>query len=107
MTEYWAAVTIERDDAIEFLNELATEGSDLRGRLEAGQESARDALGEKGIYVATASIPEQIKLPPPEDVATLRDHAQAMVERGRGPFAWFILAVVFAAMPLVDAPDRR
>lgn len=101
MIEYWAATSIKRDDAQGVLADLATDGSDLRNRLEESQQSAREALDERGILVAIDQIPEKIKLPPAEDVQRLRDRVEQMVPQDRGPFAWFILAIVFAAMPVV------
>jgi hypothetical protein len=102
MPKYKAKVDLEREQAIAVLDELATDGSPLRAALEESKDSARRALRERGLRLRKASLPDQIRLPPAEQVATLRDHAREMVEAGRAPFAWFVLATVFAAVPLVD-----
>jgi hypothetical protein len=100
-----AEINITRDDAIALLSHLATDGHELRTRIEAGRQSARDALLEHGIDVSLVSLPKEIKLPDAKHIAHLRDHAQAMVASGRGPFGWFVLGTVFGAMPIVVAPQ--
>ena len=105
MTEYWARVDISRTQALRVLNELANPRSKLRRDLERSKASAQKALAGIGIEVSTSSLPARIRLPAPEKVADLRAHAQSLVRKDRRPFGWFILAVVFSAMPLVDAPQ--
>jgi hypothetical protein len=106
MAKYKAEVDIDQERAIAVLDELATDGSPLREALEESKGSAQRALKEIGISVPQSSLPDEIKLPPPEQVAALRDLARGMVERGWWPFGWFVLATVFSAMPVVDAPER-
>lgn len=105
MTEYWVKVDISRQKALQVLDELADPKSQLRKDLQKSKGSAKAALSERGIEVATASLPDRIRLPAPEQVADLRTQARAIVARDRRPFGFFILAVCFGAMPLVDAPN--
>jgi hypothetical protein len=105
MTEYWVKVDISRQKALQVLDELADPKSQLRKDLQKSKRSAQAALSERGIEVATASLPDRIRLPAPEQVAALRTQARAIVARDRRPFGFFILAVCFGAMPLVDAPN--
>lgn len=105
MTEYWVKVDISRQKALQVLDELADSKSQLRKDLQKSKRSAQAALSERGIEVATASLPDRIRLPAPEQVADLRTQARAIVARDRRPFGFFILAVCFGAMPLVDAPN--
>jgi hypothetical protein len=102
MTEYWVKVDISRQKALAVLDELADPKSKLRKDLQRSKRSAQAALSERGIEVATASLPDRISLPAPEQVAALRTHARAIVAKDRKPFGFFILAVCFGAMPLVD-----
>lgn len=105
MTEYWVKVDISRQKALQVLDELADSKSQLRKDLQKSKRSAQAALSERGIEVATASLPDRIRLPAPEQVADLRTQARAIVAKDRRPFGFFILAVCFGAMPLVDAPN--
>src|SRR6266516_3140827 len=105
MTEYWVKVDISRQKALQVRDELADPKSQLRKDLQKSKRSAQAALSERGIEVATASLPDRIRLPAPEQVAALRTQARAIVARDRRPFGFFILAVCFGAMPLVDAPN--
>jgi hypothetical protein len=105
MTEYWAALEISRREALSVLKELAEPKSQLRKDLQKSKRSAQGALAKHHIYVASASLPDRIRLPAAEDVADLRARAQALVGKDRKPFGWWILAVVFSAMPLVDPPE--
>jgi hypothetical protein len=105
MTEYWVKVDISRQKALQVLDELADPRSQLRKDLQKSKRSAQAALSERGIEVATASLPDRIRLPAPEQVAALRTQARAIVAKDRRPFGFFILAVCFGAMPLVDAPN--
>ena len=105
MAEYWVAMDISRSAALRTLAELADPKSKLRRDLERNKQSARKALAAKGIDVSYDSLPDTIKLPAPEQIATLRLQARAMVASDRRPFGFFILAVVFGAMPLVDGAD--
>lgn len=105
MTEYWVKVDISRQKALQVLDELADPKSQLRKDLQRSKRSAQAALSERGIEVATASLPEKIRLPAPEHVASLRMQARAIVAQDRKPFGFFILAVCFGAMPLVDGPN--
>jgi len=106
MTEYWAALEISRREALSVLKELADPSSQLRKDLQRGKRSAQAALAKHHIYVATASLPDRVRLPAAEDIADLRARAQALVGKDRGPFGWWVLAVVFSAMPLADTPER-
>lgn len=105
MTEYWVKMEISREEALGVLDELATPESELRRRLEDGKASAKEALAEKGIEVAESSLPDEIVLPSPEQVAELRGQARAMVEKDKKPFGFAVLFVIFGAMPLVDDAD--
>ena len=105
MAEYWVRMDISRSAALKTLEELANPKSKLRRDLERNKQSARKALAAKGIDVSEDSLPDTIKLPAPEQIATLRLQARAMVASDRRPFGFFILAVVFGAMPLVDGAD--
>jgi hypothetical protein len=105
MTEYWAALNISRTEALDVLKELATQGSQLRKDLHKSKRSAQAALAAHNIYFASASLPDRIRLPEPGDVAQVRAAARALVAKDRRPFGWWILAVVFSAMPVVDCAD--
>jgi hypothetical protein len=105
MAEYWVRMDISRSAALKTLEELSNPKSKLRRDLEKSKQSARKALAAKNIDVSEDSLPDVIKLPPPEQIATLRLQARAMVASDRRPFGFFILAVVFGAMPLVDGAD--
>ena len=105
MAEYWVRMDISRSAALKTLEELANPKSKLRRDLEKSKQSARKALAAKGIDVSEDSLPDMIKLPAPEQIATLRLQARAMVASDRRPFGFFILAVVFGAMPIVDGAD--
>ena len=105
MTEYWVKVDISRQKALQVLDELADPKSQLRKDLQKSKRSAQAALSERGIEVATASLPDRIRLPAPEQVADLRTQARAIVAKDRRPFGFFILAVCFGAMPLVDVSN--
>jgi hypothetical protein len=105
LAEYWVAMNISRSAALKTLAELADPKSKLRRDLQRSKQSALKALAERNIYVSEASLPDVIKLPDPEQIATLRLQARAMVGSDRRPFGFFILAVVFGAMPLVDGAD--
>lgn len=105
MTEYWVKVDISRQNALKVLDELANPKSKLRKELQGSKRSARAALSARGIEVAEASMPAKIRLPAPEQVASLRQEAQSLVRKDRKPFGFFILAVCFGAMPLVDGPN--
>jgi hypothetical protein len=105
MPEYWVKVDISRRDALRMLDELADPKSELRKRLQASKRSALTTLAERGIDVAEASLPDKIRLPPPEHVAALRSHANALIAKDRKPFGFLVLAVCFGAMPLVDGAD--
>jgi hypothetical protein len=102
MTEYWVKLDISRREALRMLDELSDPKSELRKRLQASKRSALAALSEHGIEVAEASLPAKIRLPPPEHVAALRSHANALIAKDRKPFGFLVLAVCFGAMPLVD-----
>ena len=52
-----------------------------------------------------SSLPDEIRLPAPEQVAAFRSQARALVAKDRKPFGFVILAVIFGAMPLVDGAD--
>jgi hypothetical protein len=103
--EYWAKVSISREDALSMLDQLARKKSKLRTDLERSKESALAALSAKGIEVNAAALPSRIRLPAPEKVAVLREQAVAVIARDRKPFGFVVLAVVFGAMPLVDGAD--
>jgi hypothetical protein len=105
MTEYWVKMDISRREALKVLDELADPRSQLRKRLQASKRSALAALSEHGIEVAEASLPDKIRLPPPEAVAALRAQSRALIAKDRKPFGFLILAVCFGAMPLVDGAD--
>jgi len=105
MTEYWVKIDISRRNALKVLDELADPRSKLRKELQAGKRSALAALSTRGIEVAEASIPDRIRLPAPDQVAELRDQARTLVAKDRKPFGFFILAVCFGAMPIVDGAD--
>jgi hypothetical protein len=105
MAEYWAKVDISRRDALKVLDELADPKSQLRKRLQGSKRSALAALAERGIEVSEASLPDRIRLPPPEQVAAFTRESRALVARDRKPFGFLILAVCFGAMPLVDGAD--
>jgi hypothetical protein len=105
MTEYWVKVDISRRNALKVLDELANPRSKLRKDLQGSKRSALAALSARGIEVAEASLPDKIRLPAPEQVASLRREAQALVAKDKKPFGFLILAVCFGAMPLVDDPN--
>jgi hypothetical protein len=105
MAEYWVAMDISRSAALKTLEELADPKSKLRRDLEKSKQSARKALAARNIYISEDSLPDVIKLPAPEQIATLRMQARAMVGRDRRPFGFFILAAVLGAMPVVDGAD--
>lgn len=105
MAEYWVRMDISRSAALKTLEELANPKSKLRRDLERSKQSARKALAARGIDVSEDSLPDVITLPAPEQIATLRMQARAMVGRDRRPFGFFILAAVLGAMPVVDGAE--
>jgi hypothetical protein len=105
MAEYWVKMDISRRAALDVLDELATEKSELRRDLEKSKASARRALAERGIEVAESSLPDRIRLPAPDKVSALRTEARALVARDKKPFGFAVLLVVFGAMPLTDDAD--
>jgi hypothetical protein len=105
MAEYWVRMDISRSAALKTLEELSNPKSKLRRDLERSKQSARKALAAKNIDVSEDSLPDKIVLPAPEQIAELRLQARAMVASDRRPFGFFILAVIFGAMPLVDGAD--
>ena len=105
MTEYWVKADISRSAALKFLDELANPRSSVRRRIEKDKRSALKVLAEHNIEVAESSLPDEIRLPSPEQVAAFRGHARALVAKDRKPFAFAILVVIFGAMPIVDGAD--
>ena len=105
MAEYWAKVDISRSQALKVLDELANPRSQLRKRLQGSKRSALTALAEHGIEVSEASLPDKIRLPPPEEVAAFARQSRSLIARDRKPFGFLIIVVCFGAMPLVDAPN--
>jgi hypothetical protein len=102
MTEYWVKVDISRRDALRVLDELSKPRSALRNRLQKSKRSALTTLSDLGIEIAEASMPDRIRLPPPEQCAAFRDQAKTLVARDRRPFGFVIIILMFGAMPLVD-----
>ena len=105
VAEYWVKMDISRSAALQLLDELANPRSSVRRRLEKDKRSALKVLAEHNIEVAESSLPDEIRLPAPEQVAAFRSQARALVAKDRKPFGFVILAVIFGAMPLVDGAD--
>jgi len=100
MPKYQATLDISRAKALEILEDLATEGHQSRTKLE------RDADGTlKGWGITVhEGLPKSVKLPSPETVQKVYEAAKA-IDAEKQPFGYFILAVTFGAMPLVDGAD--
>lgn len=100
---YLISANITRGDARDLINRLA-EDEDFRKEFET---DAQRVLHDNGIEVAAQSLPEEIRLPDPE---AIRDFLSIVEERivpeSASPFAFALLLIAFAAMPVVIG-DRR
>ena len=88
---------ITDEDALAFLEELATEDSELRSRL---QENPRETLLEHGIDIV--GIPETVELPPAQQIADFIE-TYLRGERKTHNVGYAILYWMLGAMPLVVA----
>jgi hypothetical protein len=102
---YVISANIKREDAIALINRLADD-EEFREQFE---QNTQQILHENKIEVTPQSLPEEVRLPPPDairDFLTLVE--ERIVPESASPFALALLILAFAAMPLVigDRPSR-
>jgi hypothetical protein len=102
---YVISANITREDARDLINRLA-EDEEFREQF---QQNTQQILHEHGIEVTPQSLPEEVILPSPD---AIRDFMTMVEERivpeSASPFAFALLILAFAAMPVVigDRPSR-
>lgn len=107
---YVISANITRDEARDLIDRLAHD-EEFRGRFqESPQQAQRILHDEYKIEVTPQSLPDEIRLPAPDDIDDFFEmFEQRILSEGASPFALLALILAFAAMPVMmgDRPSRN
>ena len=88
----------DRERALAFLAQLATEDSDLRNQLhgpkfeEDQRIDVKRVLAEWGIFIPLENVPHDIELPPADDLRQYLEH----FSENANPFAHYVFVMFLA-----------
>jgi hypothetical protein len=97
---YEIKANITRQDARQLIVRLADEPA-FRDEFE---RNTREVLAEHGIEVGPETLPEEVTLPDPDAIREFLDLVEAKIApeaEAASPFAFALLILVFAAMPVL------